>query len=87
LQQQHLSVQGRLDPRGGLHCFWCLIIFKTPPINAFGALKIIPKKIKMKKLWLLKIKGVKNSKKKPPKCYKDQFPNTQKLPCMLFYFY
>ncbi len=23
LQLYHLNVQGWLDPRGGLHCFWC----------------------------------------------------------------
>jgi len=37
---EHLSTQGKLDPRGGLCCFWCPNKTLTPPIGAFGALKI-----------------------------------------------
>jgi hypothetical protein len=35
-----LNVQNKLDPRGGLQCFLCLNKTLTPPIDAFGALKI-----------------------------------------------
>jgi hypothetical protein len=33
---------------------------------AFGALKLIKNEIELKKLWPLKVEGVKNSKTKPP---------------------
>ncbi len=52
-----------LDPRGGLHCFWCLKKNLKPSYCAFKALKIIKNEIKLKKLWPLKVEGVKNSKK------------------------
>jgi hypothetical protein len=32
----------------------------------------------LKKLWPFKVEGVKNSKNKTTKCYKDWFPNTKK---------
>jgi hypothetical protein len=33
------------------------------------------------------VKGVRNSKKQTIECYKGQFSNTQKIPCMLLYCY
>ncbi len=51
------------NARGGLHCFWCLNKTSTPPIITSGALKIVKNGIELRKLWLLKVEGVKNSKK------------------------
>jgi hypothetical protein len=41
---EHLSAQGRLDPRGRLHCFYYLNKISTLSIGASDALKIIGKK-------------------------------------------
>ncbi len=49
-------------------------------------LKIIEKKLEMRKLWPLKVKGVKNSKKKTIEHYKGRFLNTQKVPFMFFFY-
>jgi hypothetical protein len=50
-------------------------------------LKIVKNELEMRKLWPLKVKGVKNSKKTTPTIehYKGQgqFPNIQKKICML----
>jgi hypothetical protein len=51
-----LSAQGRLDPRGGFHCFWCLN--KTLNPFASGALKIIKKWIKIEKVMTSQSRGV-----------------------------
>jgi hypothetical protein len=42
----------------------------NPFIGASGALKIIKNGIELRKLWPLKVEGVKNSKKKPPNATK-----------------
>ncbi len=60
----HLSVQGRPNPRGRFCCFWCPNKTWTPPIDAFSALKIIKNILELRKLWPPKIIGVKNSKEK-----------------------
>jgi hypothetical protein len=39
----------------------------------------------MKKLWPLKVKGVKNPQKKTNENYNAQFLNTTKIPFMLFF--
>jgi hypothetical protein len=57
---KYLSVQGRLDPRGELYCFWCPNKTSISPIGSFGALKIIKNEIKLQKLWPSKVKGVKD---------------------------
>jgi hypothetical protein len=36
-----LNTQGRLDPRRGLCCFWCPNKTWTPPLGAFGTLKVV----------------------------------------------
>jgi hypothetical protein len=41
----------------------------------------------MRKLKSSKVKGIKSLKKQTTKHYKGQFPNTQKIPCMLLYCY
>jgi hypothetical protein len=41
LVTKHLSAQGRLNPKGGLHCFWYPNKTWTPPIDAYGTLKPI----------------------------------------------
>jgi len=61
---EHVSAQVRLDPRGGLHGFYCPKRTWTLPIGASNALKIIWNGIKFKKLWPPKVEGVKNLKKK-----------------------
>jgi len=65
-----LSAQGRLDPRGGLHCFWYPNKTWAPSIGASGALKIIKNGLELRKLWSLKVKGVKNSKKQTTEHFK-----------------
>jgi len=37
---EHLSVQGRPDPKGKLHYFWCPNKTRTPPISASIAPKM-----------------------------------------------
>ncbi len=59
----HLSAQGRLDPRGGLCCFWCPNKTYNPPIGASGALKIVKNGLELKKLRPLKVKGSRTQKK------------------------
>jgi hypothetical protein len=49
----HISTYGRLDPRRGLRCLRCPNITWTPPIGAFGALKIIKNWLELRKLWPL----------------------------------
>jgi hypothetical protein len=59
---EHLSAQGRQDPRGA--SIICSVENKTwtPPIDISNTLKIIKNGIKLRKLWPPKVKGVKNSK-------------------------
>jgi hypothetical protein len=38
---------------------------KPPPLGASNTLKIVENKLEMRKLWAPKVKGVKNSEKKP----------------------
>jgi hypothetical protein len=47
----------------------------NPSYGISGALKIVKKGIKLKKLWPPKVEGVKNSKKRTTQCYKSQFFN------------
>ncbi len=60
---EHLSAQGRLDPRGRLHCFWCPHKTWIPPLGASNTQTIVENGSEMRKLWPPKVKGVKNSKK------------------------
>jgi hypothetical protein len=83
LVTRHLNAKGRLDPRGGLHYFWCPNKTWTLPIDAFGALKIVKNGIELRKLRPPIVEEVKNSKKQTTECYKGQFSNTQKIRCML----
>jgi hypothetical protein len=46
----HFSAQGRLDPRGGLHCFWSPNKTWTLFIRASDALKIVENGLELKKL-------------------------------------
>ncbi len=71
---KHLSAQGRLDPRGGLCCFWCPNkTWTPPPLGASGTLTIVENGLEMRKLRSPKVKGVKNSKNKPPNATKASF--------------
>jgi len=74
---KHLSIQGRLDPRGGFHCFWCPNKTWTLPIGTFGTLKIIKNGIELKKLWPPKIVGVQELKKTNHQTLQGSFPITQ----------
>jgi hypothetical protein len=49
---EHLSTQGRPDPREGLHCFWCPNKTWIPPIGASDTLKIVKHEIELRKLRL-----------------------------------
>jgi hypothetical protein len=84
LVTKHLSSQGRLDPRGGLHCFRYPNKPWTPPIDAFGTLKPVKNGIELKKLQPPKVQGVKNStKKKSLNITKAGSQTPKKIPCML----
>jgi hypothetical protein len=82
-----LSAQGRLDPRGKLCCLWCPKKTWTPPLGASETLTIVENRLETRKLWPLKVKGTKNSKKQIIEHYKGWFLNTQKNLCMLFCYY
>jgi hypothetical protein len=81
---EHLSTQGRPDSRRELHCFWCPNDL-NPPIDASCALKVVKNQIEWRKLWPLKVEGVKNFKKQTTKHYKGWFSNTKKILCMFFF--
>jgi hypothetical protein len=56
--------QGRLDPRGGLRCFWCPNKTGASPVGASDTLTIVENRLEMRKFWSSRVvKGVKNSKK------------------------
>jgi hypothetical protein len=57
LNIEHLSTQGRQDPRGGLHCFWCPNKIWTPPLGTSDTLTIVKNGWKMRKLQPPKVKG------------------------------
>jgi hypothetical protein len=64
---EHLSAQGRLDSRGGLHCFWYQNQTWSPPLGASDTLIIVENGLERRKLQPPQVPGVKNSKKnKPP---------------------
>jgi hypothetical protein len=48
---EHLSAQGRPDPKGGLRCSWCSNKTSTSPIGPPGALKIVKNGLELRKLW------------------------------------
>jgi len=70
----HLSAQGRPDPRGGLPCFQCpkknLDPYYCTTIVICGTLKIVKNILELRKLWPPKVEGVKNSEKQTTKQYK-----------------
>ncbi len=75
---EHLSIQSKLDPRRAMLVLvskktWTSLIgdrSKTPIFFKNG--------VELRKLQPPKIEGVKNSKRKTTKHYKDRFLNTQK---------
>jgi hypothetical protein len=80
--------QGRLDPRGGLGCFWCPNKTGASLVDASNTLAIVENRLEMRKIWPSRIvKGVKNSRKQTIKHYKDWFPNVQKISCMFLCYY
>jgi len=60
---EHLSAQGRPDPRGGVCCFWCPNKIWTSPLEASGTLTIVKNGSEMRKLQPPKVQRVENSKK------------------------
>jgi hypothetical protein len=46
----HLSTQGRPDPRGGLRCFLCPNKTQNPLIGASNLLKIVKNILELKKV-------------------------------------
>ncbi len=72
----HLSVQGMLDPRGGLHCFKV----SKQNLNPFYRCIWCTKKwIRIEKVMGLQNRGVKNSKKQTTKHYKASFRSPKKF--------
>ncbi len=55
--------QGRLDPRGGLCCFWCPSKTGTSLVDTSDTLTIVENRLEMRKLLLSKVKGFKELKK------------------------
>jgi hypothetical protein len=60
---KHLNAQGRSDPRGRLHCFWCPNKTWTPPLDASHTLTVVENGLEMRKLRPLKIKRSRIQKK------------------------
>jgi hypothetical protein len=74
---KHLSAQGRPDPWGGLHCFWCQNKTWTSSLSASDTLTIIKNELGIRKLRPPKVKGFKNSKTQTTEHYKGWFSNTK----------
>ncbi len=70
LVSKYLSTQGRLDPRGGLCCFWCLEKNLNLSYWHIWCIKNRQKRIRIEKVITPKVEGVKNSKNKPLKATK-----------------
>jgi len=71
---EHLITQGKLDPREGLHCFWCPNKTWIPLLGASDTQTIIGKGLEMRKLQPPKVKGgLRTQKKQTTEHYKDQF--------------
>jgi hypothetical protein len=62
LVTEHLSTQGRPDPRGRLCCFWCPNKTWTPPLGASDTRTIIGNRLEMRKLQPPQVKGQKLKK-------------------------
>ncbi len=60
---EHLSVQGRPDPREELCCFWCPNRTWTPLLGASDTLIIVKNGLEMTKLWPPQSKGAQELKK------------------------
>jgi hypothetical protein len=56
---EHLMAQRKLNPRGGLYCWWCSKISGNPFASTFDTPKITKNKASMKKLWPPNVGGVK----------------------------
>jgi hypothetical protein len=69
---KHLSAQGRKDPRGGLHCFWCPNKTWTLSPCASDTLTIVKNELGMRKL-----RPPKYSKTQTTQHYKGRFSNTK----------
>ncbi len=82
---EHLrSAQGRPNPRGELHCFWCSNKTWTPAIGASDELKIIKDKVDLKKLTTSKYTEVRNSKKTNHQTLQWPIPKSpKKFLCMI----
>jgi hypothetical protein len=59
---EHLSVQGRPAPRGGLCCFWCSNNSWTPPLVASDTLTIFENELEIRKLQPPKVRGSRTKK-------------------------
>jgi hypothetical protein len=59
----HLSAQGRLDPRGGLCCFWCRKQNSNPSYWYIWCTKNCQKWLRIEKVTALQSRGFDNSKK------------------------
>ncbi len=66
LVTEHLSAQGKPNPRGGLYYFCCQNKSWTSPLRASDTLTIIKKRIRNEKDGLLSREGQEFKKNKPP---------------------
>jgi hypothetical protein len=84
LVSEHLSTQGRPNPKGGLHCFCAPNKTWKPPLGASDALIVLKNELETRKLRSPKVEGVKNSKKQTTEhYYKAGFLTPPKILCML----
>ncbi len=76
---KHLSTQCRPGPKGELCCFWCPHKTWTSSLGTFDILIIVENKLKWRKLWPTKVKGVKNSIKQTTKHYQSHSRTPKKF--------
>jgi hypothetical protein len=67
LVTDHLSSQGRPDPRGGLFYFLFPNKTWTPPLGTSETLTIVWNRLEMRKLWAFKVKRSRTKKTNHPK--------------------
>ncbi len=63
LVTEHFSAQGRLDPRGGLYCFWCPNKTSTPLFGCIWHTNNLWKRIRNEKVTAPQSKGGQELKK------------------------
>jgi hypothetical protein len=85
LVTEHLSTQGKPDPREGLHYFWCPKKPWTPTIGASSTLKIVKNGVELTKLRPLQVEGSRTKKNKPPNVTKVSSWTPKKFLVIFFF--